>query len=373
MRRSRPSHRAFPTSQSPLLLLPSILLSFSAMTFAPRSAYARCNDPQTSACINSDTLWPHAGPSHFVGIGGTDTVAAGRVGFGLFTTYLSRPILLHIPSPALGGTDLKAVDNQVDTTFLFSYGISKRLQLDLEMPLTLIQSGSGVSGITGGDGLRDTAMRDLRFGFAFAIVPPDAPDEPGTPDGASTPSPWSLAGRLVVSAPTGDAGQFAGDKSAVFSPSLAGEVRLGRFFSGMELGVRVRETSELEGARIGTQGYAAIGFGFDILTHDGLSLTAEGRALPVFTEQHDLVQNGAFLESQPNGKHIVPAEWTAALRSAPFRAADVAFQLGGGGAIPFGDPLALTTPRFRFTLGIVYAPRPPTPPKALSPTASASP
>src|SRR6185295_10106618 len=56
-----------------------------------------------------------------------------------------------------------------------------------------------------------------------------------------------------------------------------------------------------------------------------------------------------------NGKHIVPAEWMLSVRSAPFRGGDVALQAGGGGAIPFGD--AFTAPRFRFVLGIAYAPR----------------
>jgi len=356
MRRSRPS---------PLLVLPFIIVSFSA-AFGLSEAHARCDNPLVNTCINSDTLWPHAGPSRFVGVGGTETVAPGHLGFGILATYLSRPILLHLPSPAPSGTDLKAVDNQVNATFLFAYGVTKQLEIDLEMPLTLGQSGSGVSGITSGETLRDTAVRDLRFGLAYALVPREGPE-----------TPWSLAARFVVSAPTGDTGQFAGDKSAVFAPSVAADFRSGRFFGGLELGARVRQTSEFVGARVGTQGYAALGYGFDILQRDLLSVTAEGRVLPIFTEQHDVVQQGAFLGSESNGKYIVPAEWTVAARSAPFSQADIAFQIGGGGAIPFGD--AVTTPRFRFTLGIVYAPRtprspsPPTVPSPPAATASIAP
>ncbi|WP_394827480.1 hypothetical protein [Pendulispora albinea] len=352
MRRSRP------------FVLPFVLGSFAA-AFAPSAAHARCDNPLTNTCIDSDTLWPHAGPSRFVGVGGTETVAPGHIGFGLVTSYLSRPIVLHLPTPGPTGTDVNAVDNQVNATFLFAYGLTKRLELDAAMPLTLVQSGSGVSGITAGEPLRDTARRDLRFGLTYAIVPRESP-APSRDSGTSRDKggdarevrPWSLAGRFVVSAPTGDTGQFAGDKGAVFVPSLAADLRLGRFFGGVELGARLRQTSEFVGARIGTQGYAALGAGFDILPRELLSVSGEGRVLPIFTEQHGLVQRGAFLGSEPNGKHIVPAEWTAALRSAPFAQADVAFQIGGGGAIPFGDD-AVTTPRFRFTLGIVYAPRAP--------------
>src|ERR1700722_2672434 len=57
-----------------------------------------------SPCINDDTLWPHAGPAHFVAVGSTETVAAGQLGFGLANSYLSRPIVLQDPSPGGAGS-----------------------------------------------------------------------------------------------------------------------------------------------------------------------------------------------------------------------------------------------------------------------------
>src|SRR5579883_1609391 len=118
-----------------------------------------------SPCINDDVLWPHAGPSTFVAIGSTETVAQGQIGFGLLTSYLSRPIVLHSPSPGAGGSDQFVVDDQVNGTFLWAYGVSDRLELDLAVPLTFGQSGTGLAPITGGNGLKDTAVRDMRFGF----------------------------------------------------------------------------------------------------------------------------------------------------------------------------------------------------------------
>ncbi|WP_394830939.1 hypothetical protein LVJ94_30975 [Pendulispora rubella] len=342
MRRSRPPSFHVFRSVVPSLLASSVALASYEAAAAPSS----CDNPQTNTCINAETLWPNPGPSRFVGVGGTETVAPAHLGFGLLASYLSRPIVLHLPSPAPTGTDVNALDNQINANFLFAYGITKQLELDLALPLTLIQSGSGISGLTAGDRLHSTAMRDLRFGFAYAILPRLEPEQP-----------FALTARLVVSAPTGDSDQFARDKSAVFAPSLAADYRRGKFFAGLELGARIRETSEFVGGRVGTQGYAALGFGFDILRNDLLSVTGEARVLPIFPEQHDLVQDGAFLRSEPNGKHLVPAEWTAGVRSAPFEKTDVAFQVSGGGAIPFNDPVAMTTPRFRFTLGVVYAPR----------------
>ena len=67
-----------------------------ALLLSPKLASAgSCDNPITSACINSDTLWPHVGPSSFVAIGGTQTVEQGKIGFGLLASYQSRPIKLH--------------------------------------------------------------------------------------------------------------------------------------------------------------------------------------------------------------------------------------------------------------------------------------
>ncbi len=339
------------------------LLSFSGLAaFFPSRAQARCDDPLVNSCINSDTLWPYAGHSRFVGVGGTETLAPSRLGFGILATYLSRPIRLHVPSPAPLGTDLNAVNDQVNANFLFAYGFTNKLELDLVMPLTLGQGGSGSSGITAGNGLRDTAMRDLRFGFAYALVQrPRVDPELREASEAGKPSPkarpWALTGRFMVSAPIGDATEFASERGGVFAPALTADYRRGRWFAGAEIGLRLRKTSEFAGSRVGSQGYAALGLGFDILRHDRLSLTGEGRLLPTFTEQHTATQADGVRASLPNGRYITPAEWTFALRSVPFAHSDVALQLGGGGPIPFSGAAPITAPRFRFTLGVVFSPR----------------
>jgi hypothetical protein len=207
-----------------------------------------------------------------------------------------------------------------------------------------------VAPLTGGLGLRDTAVRDIRFGFAYAILP--------LARSAGVLQGFGLAGRFEVSAPTGDHDQFAGEGSGVFAPSVAADYRGGRAFAGIELGARIRPTSELLGARIGTQLLAAIGVGYDILPRDRLSLSAEAWALPGLAQQRDVLppeQPGVFL-SAPNGRYISPAEWQLAVRTAPLRSTDLSFQASGGGAIPLDGDTPITTPRFRFTLGIRWAP-----------------
>jgi len=311
-----------------------------------------------SPCINDDTLWPHAGPSRFVAVGSAETVAPGQIGFGLVTTYLSRPILLHVSSPGASGSDQYAVNDQVNGTFLWSYGVTDRLELDLAMPLTFGQGGTGLAPLTGGDSLKDTAVRDMRFGFAYALVPHAriAPDLP-TSSRAARSNVWGLVGRLEVSAPTGDRDEFAGERSGVFAPSLAGDWRHGRWYAGLELGARLRPTTELLGARIGTQLFTSAGIGFDVLPRELLSAQLEAWALPTLEEQQDVTeaQGGSILMVMPNGSYIVPAEWQLSARTAPLPGGDLSFVLGGGGGIPI-TPDAITTPRWRFTLGVSWAP-----------------
>jgi hypothetical protein len=308
-----------------------------------------CSNPLVDTCINSDTYWPSPGPQRFARVTGTETLGSGEVGFGLISTYLSRPVKLVVASPGPSGTDTFVVDNQVNGNFLFAYGVTDRLELDLALPVTFVQSGAGTSPVTGGRGLKDTAVRDLRFGFAYALIPP----ERVAPEAAK--QPFSLAARFAVTAPNGDNSDFAGERTAVFVPDVAGAYHIQRFFFGAELGMRIRPTAEFAGARVGTQLVTGLGAGMSIFDRDRLSISLEGLAMLNFAEQHDTRQTAFGIESTPNGKTITPAEWMLAAHSAPFLAGDLRFMIGGGGPIPIG-PDAITVPRFRFVLGVTYAP-----------------
>jgi OmpA-OmpF porin, OOP family len=339
-----------------LAALASWATALSAVLYAPAAMGTDCSG-FLSPCVNDDTLWPHAGPARFVAVGSTETVASGQVAFGLVTSYLNRPVVLttHLGATA---TDQDAVNDQVNGTFLWSYGVSDRLELDLAVPLTFGQGGTGLAPITGGYGLKDTAARDMRFGFAYALVPHQRADETLTPDGVlARRDAWGLVARLEVSAPTGDADQFAGDRSGLFVPSVAADWRYGRFFAGAEVGARVRPTTEVLGARIGTQLVTSMGVGYDFLKRqDLLTATLEAWALPTFAEQHEITNPDGVYVSTPDGRYIAPAEWQLSVRTAPLPGGDLSLQAGGGGGIPLTGDVAITTPRFRFTLGIRWAP-----------------
>lgn len=326
-------------------------VSSAALAGVARPASATDCSGSVSPCINSDILWPHAGPARFVSVGSTETVAPQQLGFGLVTTVLSRPIVLHVPTPGPNGSDQNAVDNQVNGTFLWAYGITQHLQLDLAVPLTFIQSGAGLSPITGGDQLKDTAVRDLRFGATYAILPHSRlpPEE--------WPEHFGLAARLEVSAPTGDVDQLASDGDGVFMPSLSADWRQDRLFVGAELGARLRRTHQLETARIGPQLVTALGVGYDFLPRELLTGVLEAWALPTFADQdiNTVDPTTGVPIRTGGGGMIAPAEWQLSARTAPLHGGDFSIQLGGGSLLPLTDA-AITMPRFRFTLGVRWAP-----------------
>ena len=338
--------------------LRSTLLAASLLcALASRADAKECTNPLVNTCINAETFWPNAGPQRFAAVSGTETVGRGLVGFGLVASYQSRPVILRVASPGPGGSDQYVIDNQVNGNFLFAYGVTDRLQLDFGLPLTFAQDGAGTSPLTGGRALRDTAIRDIRFGFAYALVPRVRMDPIKAAAEGGEGKSWSLAARFLTSAPTGDQTDFAGERTAVFVPSIAADYRADRFFFGADVGVRIRPVAEFAGARIGTQLTTALGAGYDILSRELLSVLLEGRAYWNFPEQHETSQSAFGISSQPrkDDTMIVPAEWLLGLRSAPILGGDVSFYGGGGGPIPLG-PDAITVPRFRFVLGATYAP-----------------
>jgi hypothetical protein len=301
-----------------------------------RAAVASECSGDVSPCINDDTLWPHAGPSHFFAVGGSETTGPGQLGFALQASYLSRPIVLQLTSPG-GGSRAYVINDQANGTFLWSYGVGRRLELDMALPLTFGQGGTGLAPVSGGPGLKDTAVRDMRFGFAYALV-----RKARAPQQAEERT-WGLAGRFEVSAPTGDRDQFAGERSGVFVPSLAADVKLGRFFGAAEAGARIRPITELLGARVGTQLLGAIGVGFNLMPDERLSAALEAWALPTLATQSG---------SSSGGAPLVPAEWQLSLRTSPLASRELSVQVGGGGALDN----SLTTPQVRFTLSIRWTP-----------------
>jgi len=287
-------------------------------------------------------------------IGGAETTARGELGFGLYSTYLSRPIVLETNGGGAPATDY-AIDDQINASFLFAYGVSDRLELDAIAPVTLSQTGSGVSPLSGSStGVQTSGVRDFRFGFAYALLPRRRVDTNAYEHDLPRPSMFGVTARLELSAPTGSTDSFGSSGYAVWSPSVAADFRRGGIFAGTEVGLRLQKTEELQGDRIGSQAFLGVGVGYDILPHELLSVAAEGYALPTFAEQHTITApaDTIGIVSTPNGKYIAPAEWMLSVRSAPLFGGDLQIQAGGGGSIPFSSESPITNPRFRFALSV---------------------
>lgn len=343
------------------LFLPVVAVAAVVVSTFPGTAHAQsCTSPILSPCVNSDAFWPHPGISRLPNTGGTETIGSGEVSAALVMSYQSRPVVLRVPSPNPVGSDQSAIENQLNANFLWAVGLTDRLQFNLALPVTISQNGGGLSPITGGSSaLQTTALRDARLGILYAITPrPRVDDE--TLEQAKDAPLWghnvAIAARFGVSAPTGASEHFAGEQGVVWMPSISADLRFGRFFAATELGMRIRRPSEFLGARIGTQIVQSIGAGVKILREDKLSVGVEARALHTLTEQADVAQTPSGPKSTPNGTFISPAEWNVFVRSAPVFAGDVAFEASGGGALPLGDEVPVTTPRMRFVFGIRYAP-----------------
>jgi len=341
-------------------VLLAVVAALAASPLALAEGVAHAADPAcgsgTSACLNSDTFWPSPGPARFQQVSGTSTVNAGDLGISLVTSYQSRPIVLRTasPGPSATGTDSYAVDNQVTTNFLWQYGITRALAFDAALPITLGQSGDGLGALTGGSGIKFTAIRDFRFGVALALVPRDRVDIETTRKRHGPGSDYAVTLRLGVSAPIGDKAELASERTAVFLPSLAADYRIGPVLVGAELGARVRPVTEALGARIGTQLTSGVGVGVDVLPRELLTFSLETRVLYNLPEQADVTRTASGLVSTPNGKYLFPAEWMLSARTAPLASGDVSFSFGGGGGLASDT---VTVPRFRFLLGIVYAPQ----------------
>lgn len=320
-----------------------------ALSSSPRAARAAC-DPGLSTCIDADTFWPHAGPAYFNIVGGAATTPLGVLGFGWSTTYLARPIVLLLPSSQTGGTEVAAVDHLWNATFLFSYGVAERIEATAAIPTTLYRTGTGISTLTqqGSAEIARAAMRDLRVGTAFALLPPPPPSARG----------FSLATRLEFALPTGDESSFSGDRTVIGLPSIAGEFRQSGLVLGSEIGARFRTASDLAGTRVGSQLVFSLGMGGELLGGSKLGVLLEAVALPTLVAQHELAPasaNGRLVAG--DRRPLMPTEWLASVRTGELLSGDMSLSAGAGGSLGLTGESGVTSPSFRVTLALRYTPR----------------
>lgn len=290
---------------------------------------------QLSPCIVADPLWPAPGSERFLSTGAT---VPGERALRLGTTLLSlsRPVVLSAPSPDPAGREIAVVEHALSLEWSLAWGLGEIAELTVAAPMVLRQAGGGLGAVASqaGMGLSRAAVRDARVGGGLQL--------------------WAAPAlrakvRFEVLVPSGDASQFAGERTAVGAPSVAVEIGRGRVFAGAEGGARLRGSTRLGSSRMGTQLASAVGLGADLLADRRLTLLTESWWLPV-------------LASQPSGRPLIPAEWLVSLGSSWNRDGRWTAQVGGGGAVPLaiGDHLhharaALSTPAWRLAAVLRYA------------------
>jgi outer membrane protein OmpA-like peptidoglycan-associated protein len=303
-------------------------------TALPTAATARAGDCKASAstCIDSEALWPYAGPTTWFSIAPARTVGRNAFGFGLASSFQHDPIVFRTSSASpTGGTKVPAIGNQLTTSFLFSYGVTDRLEIDAVAPVTFFQDGTGVTRLTGTQAvdIPTSGVRDVRIGAAYALVPVPR---------IATPQGIGVTARLDLSVPSGDQDYFGGGRTVVVIPALALEEAIGPLSFGATFGARLRGKSELLGVKVGSQGYMALGAAGTVDARHRIAVTGELFALP------SLVDNGTS-----------PVQWLGGVRWAPLWAGDLVIHAGAGGSLR-GASAQLLEPTWRATLDLRYAP-----------------
>jgi hypothetical protein len=311
-----------------------------------------------SSCFDPDNLWPSAGATRFLSIAPAEATPPSELAFVSALTFISRPVQLNVPSPDPEGRDVRVVSDALNLTLAFAYGATKELELGLALPTTLHQSGAGAEGITSQSSqpLSRSAVHDPRLGVGLALPVPRA---------AVLAAGLAAKARFELGVPLGDEELYAGDSGFFAAPSLAISFRRSTVYGGAELGARIRKSVPFATARIGSELTSSVGLGVDILNRELLSFGVEAYVLPVLVAQPgrdtpgDRVHDGL----------LVPAEWLASLRSAPFSDKRFSLQLGGGTGIALSSEIhdgpdgsstthfaGVTTPRWRGIFSVRYTP-----------------
>lgn len=273
-----------------------------------RAAAAECQPPE--GCVDPEPLWLTPSSGHFQAISSPEALAASRLQLGASLGFRLQPAVLTVPSPNRDGRDVNVVSHATDLSLAARLGVGHGLELTLIAPAGLYQRGAGIKGVTSQDGgtIPAQALHDFRLGFGFAL-----------PQG-----PRWLTTKLRFEAKLPVGAVSATEAGPVASPSVALQAERGGFFGGGELGLRLRQPSELFGLRVGSQAAVALGVGYQ-LDAPRLSFTLEAYALP------SLITHGS-----------TSAEWLAAVAFSPRRLRGFSLGVAGGSGLPLSEDAAGT-------------------------------
>lgn len=289
--------------KAPMMLLTSALLLAHAGTVAA----------QESANVDVQNFHPIVGPNGVYSVEGADTAGHLKPAAGAVLNYSSEPLIAAIE----GEDDTTAIVNQqLAAHVLAGVGLSSRFQLDLTMPLYLVNDVRWQ-----GENFNGFALGDMQVRGKVNIL-------------SSESAPVGLGARLELGLPTGKDDRFIGAAGVSATPELIADARLGPVYIAANLGASFRQEQEVRNLSPGST--FVYGVGGEIALIEGL--------LDVGGEVYGNTQLDAFfgdfrsspLEGLVGVKLHTPAGFTVTTGA-------------GGGLIPgFGSPA------FRSFIGLTW-------------------
>ena len=251
---------------------------------------------------------------------GAATLGHIKPGAALILNYANQPLLFETAD----GEISSVVDQQLAAHLMAGIGLFDRLQLDLQIPLYLINTGNTEEVFDGGGEFSGFVAGNLRARAKGNIWSNDR---------------IGLAASLAAGVPTGSKTTFVADDSVTITPSLIASAQLGSLMLAANLGARLNNGAELRDLDLGPDFEFRLGAQWFVLA-DSLALDFEvfGRRQLAKTTDGGLDANIAPIEALLGGK------W--------FFTPDLSVMAGAGTGIIQG----YGSPRFRAIAGLTYAP-----------------
>jgi len=277
---------------------------------------------QTLEPFALDRFEPAPAGDRFFGVPGADPGGETTLRAMLLADYAYRPLVLYKND----GAD--SVGNVVqDQLFLHggvSLGLFERLNLSLNVPVALVNSGdSPAAGGVATPSPSGAALGDLRVSARVRLV-----------GRSQTGGEVDLGGSLWL--PTGDSKSFAGDGSVRGMPELIVAGEAGMLAYAVHAGVGLRRSRQALESAVGNE----------LSTGGAIGILLADRKLQLGPELYGTTTlKDAFGRDSSNFEGIVGAR---------FRASDWVFGAGAGPGFTRG----LGTPALRGVASVAYAPEP---------------
>ncbi len=225
------------------------LAALAVMGLSQGSVFAQANE------YDARVFRPAVGPHNIFMLEGADSLEHLQVTGGLLVDYASQPLVLKF-----GDTSKAIVDQQLAAHVLVGFGLFDRLQLDLALPIYLVNDGRFE-----GEDIRGATVGDLNFRAKYGFL-------------SSMTGPVGLGLGVEVGVPTGDSKAFVGAGSVTVTPRLLVDTRFSTPIGTTKLmanvGARWLDDRRVHDADLGAQ--LVYGAGAEVeVVENVLSLGAE--------------------------------------------------------------------------------------------------